>query len=74
MVQTNQGFFFSAPDVVIYDFACGLHSYCLNREAEFFKFTKFLIDRYHQPNHKGEWQNWWIVPIQQNQKSFFLDI
>ena len=43
-----------APDVVIYDYACGLHNYCLNREAKFFKHTKFLIDRYHQPNHKGE--------------------
>lgn len=44
----------SAPGVVIYDYACGLHNYCLNREPKFFQETKFLIDRYHQPNHKGE--------------------
>ena len=46
-------YFLAAPDVVIYDFACGLHNCCLNREAKFFQHTKFLIDRYHQPNHKG---------------------
>lgn len=34
--------------------ACGLHNYCLNREAKFFQDTKFLIDQYHQPNHKGD--------------------
>ena len=40
--------------MVIYDFAYGLHNYCLNRDAKFFQQTKFLIDRYHQPNHKSE--------------------
>lgn len=53
-------FFILASDVVIYDFACGLHNYCLNREAKFFQKTKFLIDRYHQPNHKGEVNNGYI--------------
>jgi hypothetical protein len=33
-----------APDVVLYDFACGQSEYCLNREPDFFKNTKFYHD------------------------------
>ena len=41
--------------MVIYDNACNLHSYCLNREPAFFKTTWFLVDRFHWRNHKGKW-------------------
>lgn len=41
-----------APKVVIYDFACALHEYCLNRLPGFFKNTLFLVDRLHWKNHK----------------------
>lgn len=40
-----------APKVVIYDFACALHEYCLNRLPAFFKDTLFLVDRFHWYNH-----------------------
>lgn len=43
----------SGPKVIIYDNACNLHSYCLNREPTFFKNTWFLVDRFHWRNHKG---------------------
>lgn len=39
------------PKYVIYDFACALHSYCLNREPEFFKNTIFLVDYFHWLGH-----------------------
>ncbi len=42
-----------APTHIIYDFACNLHKYCLNREPKFFRDTKFLIDQHHQGNHIG---------------------
>lgn len=42
-----------APEVVIYDNGCNLHSYCLNREPDHFKFTWFVVDRFHWPNHTG---------------------
>ena len=42
-----------APSIVIYDNACNLRQYVLNREPEFFKHTKFLVDRFHWGNHKG---------------------
>ncbi|XP_050406170.1 uncharacterized protein LOC126827514 isoform X2 [Patella vulgata] len=45
--------FKKAPRFVIYDNACALHSYCLNREPEFFKETIFLVDRLHWDNHSG---------------------
>lgn len=38
----------------MYDNACGLHTYCLNRDPNFFKITKFLVDRFHWSNHKGK--------------------
>ena len=45
--------FHSAPDVIIYDNACNLHAYCLNRNPKFFQKTRFLADRFHWPNHTG---------------------
>ncbi|KAE8239911.1 hypothetical protein A4X06_0g7979 [Tilletia controversa] len=41
----------TAPQVVVYDFACQLAPYCLRREAEFFKDTLFVIDQMHQHGH-----------------------
>jgi hypothetical protein len=41
----------TAPEVVIYDFACALAPYCMTREPEFFKRTRFLIDDFHQKGH-----------------------
>lgn len=46
---------YTAPDIVIYDNACNLHSYCLNREPKFFEKTWFLVDRFHWPNHTGDY-------------------
>ena len=43
-----------APSTVIYDFACSLHAYCLNRDPIFFKDTRFLVDRFHWGNHTGK--------------------
>jgi hypothetical protein len=40
-----------APDVVIYDFACSLQEYCLNRAPAFFRETRFVVDRFHWCNH-----------------------
>ncbi len=40
----------TAPDVIIYDNACNLHAYCLNRNPKFFQKTWFLVDRF---NHTG---------------------
>ena len=44
-------YFDEAPLVVIYDFACLLQEYCLNREPLFFKNTRFYVDRFHWFNH-----------------------
>lgn len=46
-------FFCTAPEVVIYDNGCNLHSYSLNREPDHFTSTWFVIDRFHWPNHTG---------------------
>jgi hypothetical protein len=46
-------YFSVAPKVVVYDFACSLQEYCLNRAPEFFKNTTFLVDRFHWFNHVG---------------------
>ncbi|XP_076157104.1 uncharacterized protein LOC143140170 [Alosa pseudoharengus] len=43
----------TAPDVIIYDNACKLHSFRLNRDPAFFQRSWFLIDRLHWRNHKG---------------------
>ena len=48
-------FFFTAPQYIVYDNACGLHTYCLNRDPNFFKTTKFLVDRFHWSNHRGKY-------------------
>eukprot|EP00889_Picochlorum_renovo_P002359 jgi/Picre1/29389/NNA_004777.t1 len=40
-----------APRVVVYDFACALMDYCLNRAPDFFKFTLFVVDAFHWVNH-----------------------
>ena len=40
-----------APDVVIYDFACQLGPYCMQREPEFFKDTLFVVDEMHANGH-----------------------
>ena len=39
------------PEEIFYDFACGLHEYCLNREPDFFKNTCFWCDIFHFINH-----------------------
>ena len=44
-------FFENAPRIVIYDFACSLMDYCLNRAPNFFKDTLFLVDKFHWYNH-----------------------
>ncbi|XP_069109578.1 uncharacterized protein [Argopecten irradians] len=44
--------FETAPNFVIYDNACGLHNYCLNREPYHFRNTWFLVDRLHYRSHK----------------------
>jgi Kyakuja-Dileera-Zisupton transposase len=46
-------YFKVAPKVVVYDFACALHDYCLNRQPAHFKHTAFLVDRFHWYNHKS---------------------
>ncbi|XP_022111304.1 uncharacterized protein LOC110990561 isoform X2 [Acanthaster planci] len=43
--------FATTPAVVMYDNACHLHSYCLNREPRHFRNAKFLIDSLHWPYH-----------------------
>ena len=50
-------YIFPAPSVIIYDNACNLHSYCLNREPVFFKQSLMLVDRFHWPNHTGRFQD-----------------
>lgn len=42
-----------APRVVVYDFACGLMDYCLNRAPDYFKYTRFVVDKFHERNHEG---------------------
>jgi hypothetical protein len=43
--------FVVAPKLIIYDFACALEEYFLNRAPAFVKYTRFLIDRLHFFNH-----------------------
>ena len=45
--------FKSAPKLIIYDNACKLHQYCLNREPAFFSHTQFSVDRFHWKGHVG---------------------
>ena len=42
-----------APHVIIYDNACKLHQYCLNREPRFFSNTLFVVDRFYWRGHVG---------------------
>ncbi|DBB13181.1 TPA: hypothetical protein ACH3X3_15247 [Trebouxia sp. C0006] len=44
-------YFKVAPKVIVYDFACALQEYCLNRQPEHFKEIKFVVDRFHWFNH-----------------------
>ena len=39
------------PEHIFYDFACQLHEYCLNREPELFKNTRFWHDLFHSIGH-----------------------
>ena len=41
------------PKVIVYDYACSLHEYCINRVPDWFKSTLFLVDRLHWFNHKS---------------------
>ncbi|XP_062381987.1 uncharacterized protein LOC134069870 isoform X2 [Sardina pilchardus] len=45
--------FTSGPGTVLYDNACKLHSYALNRDPQFFINTWFLVDRLHWKNHSA---------------------
>jgi len=40
-----------APKVIVYDFACRLHTYCFRRDPMYFWLVLFLIDRFHTENH-----------------------
>ena len=43
----------AAPKLIVYDNACNLHRYCLNRVGTFFQNTnlKFIVDPFHMGNH-----------------------
>lgn len=41
----------TAPEIIVYDFACQLAPYCLVREARYFASTRFLIDELHAHDH-----------------------
>ncbi|XP_067949054.1 uncharacterized protein [Watersipora subatra] len=45
--------FTAAPEVIVYDNACNLHKYAINRDPGFFAKTKFLVDGFHWGNHTG---------------------
>ncbi|KAK3599115.1 hypothetical protein CHS0354_016374 [Potamilus streckersoni] len=42
-----------ATKLDIYNNACNLRNYCLNRDPVFFRETWFLVDCFHWCNHKG---------------------
>ena len=42
----------TAPDTILYDFACSLSEYCKNREAGFFRSSQFYHDVFHGYTHK----------------------
>jgi Kyakuja-Dileera-Zisupton transposase len=46
-------YFRVAPKYIIYDFACSLQEYCLNRLPYFFKDTAFMVDNFHWHNHSA---------------------
>lgn len=41
----------AAPSIVFYDFACGAARFALSRELNYFKRTRFVIDKLHWSNH-----------------------
>ena len=41
------------PKLIVYDNACKLHQYCLNRELAHFSHTQFAVDRFHWKGHTG---------------------
>ena len=45
--------FLQPPKRIIYDNACKLHAYSLNREPLLYKSTKFFVDRFHWRGHIG---------------------
>ena len=45
--------FMKPPKRIIYDNACKLHAYCLNRKPAFFQETQFAVDRFHWKGHIG---------------------
>lgn len=45
--------FHEAPKLIVYDNACNLHNYCLNRDPVFFRDSWFVVDRFHWCNHVG---------------------
>ncbi|XP_065056806.1 uncharacterized protein LOC135685015 [Rhopilema esculentum] len=45
--------FEEAPLHCIYDNACNLHDFVLNRQPSFFAKTKFFVDKFHWPGHTG---------------------
>lgn len=57
IIMIGDAFNIPAPSVVIYDNACNLHNYCLNREPAFYKMTWMVVDRLHWPNHTGVYIN-----------------
>ncbi|KAH3830788.1 hypothetical protein DPMN_104041 [Dreissena polymorpha] len=40
-----------APEIIIYDNACNLHQYALNRDPVFFSHTRMVVDGLHWDNH-----------------------
>lgn len=54
MTISNALFILVAPKIVIYDNACNLHAYALNRNPQHFKGTVFFVDRFHWDNHSSE--------------------
>ena len=45
--------FHTPPRVIIYDNACKLHAYCLNRKPRLYQKTRFSIDCFHWRGHVG---------------------
>ncbi len=41
-----------APKLIVYDFACKLEDFCINRAPAYFIYTQFGIDRLHTLNHR----------------------
>ncbi len=51
--QIYRSRFTVAPKLIIYDNACKVHQYCLNREPALFGHTQFAVDRFHWRDHVG---------------------